>query len=84
MMLNDDVQDFVDDPTESERFKFAWDKDNYLCPFQCDLCQFRNVQRRDPESNIEDDAIVCAIRRATLDAFSGNRQTKFEQREGYA
>ena len=79
MMLNDDVQGFVDDPTESERFKFARDGDNYLCPFQCDLCQFRNVQKREPESNPQDDATLCAIRRATLDAFWGRAEGTVRQ-----
>jgi len=69
MMLNDDVQGFVEDPTESERFGFARNGDNYVCPFQCDLCQFRNVHMRDPEANMLDDATMCCIRRATLDAF---------------
>ena len=34
MMLNADVQGFVEDPTESERFRFTRNGDKYLCPFQ--------------------------------------------------
>jgi len=74
MMLNDDVQGFVEDPTESERFGFARNGDNYVCPFQCDLCQFRNVRMRDPKANMLDDATLCCIRRATLDSFWGRAE----------
>ena len=45
-MMKDDEDGFVDDPSEKERFKSARNGDNYLCPFQCDLCQFRNLYSR--------------------------------------
>ena len=79
MMLNDDVQGFVDDPMEMERFKFARNGDNYLCPFQCDLCQFRSLHLRDPEENMQDVATMCCIHRATLDAFWGRAEGTVKQ-----
>jgi len=42
-MMEDEEDGFLDDPSERERFKRARNGDNYLCPFQCDLCQFRNT-----------------------------------------
>jgi len=74
IMLNDDMQGFMEGPTESERFGFARNGDNYVCPFQCNLCQFRNVHMRDPEATLLDDAMLCCIRRATLDSFWGRAE----------
>ena len=39
----------VNDPDMELRFKQARNGDNLMCPFQCDLCHFRNIQFRDPE-----------------------------------
>ena len=33
---------------EKERYRTARDGDHLLAPFECDLCSFRNVQKRDP------------------------------------
>ena len=39
-------------------------------PFECDLCHFRNLNRRDPEhGDARDDWTLLCIRRAILDAF---------------
>jgi hypothetical protein len=44
--------------------------DNLLCHFQCDLCHFRNIKKRDPfASDLKGLNILCGIRRANLDAF---------------
>jgi hypothetical protein len=44
--------------------------DNLVCPFQCDLCHFRNIKKRDPfASGLKDLSLLCGIRRANLDAF---------------
>jgi hypothetical protein len=41
-----------------------------MCPFQCDLCQFRNIQGRDPVPGLgKDKLLLLCIRRASLDAF---------------
>jgi RNAse (barnase) inhibitor barstar len=46
------------------------DGDNFLCPFQCDLCRFRNIKKRDPfASDLKDLNLLCGIRMANLDAF---------------
>lgn len=55
-----------------ERHKTARDGDHLLTPFQCDLCWFRNLQRRDPLPTLERDVLLlCCIRRANLDAVWG-------------
>jgi hypothetical protein len=44
--------------------------DNLVCPFQCDLCHFRNIKKRDPfSSDLRDLRLLCGSRRANLDAF---------------
>jgi hypothetical protein len=43
----------------------------HLCiPFQCELCWFRNIERRDPVPGRDDLYLTC-IRRANLDAMLG-------------
>jgi hypothetical protein len=55
---------------DEKRFKGARNGDHLLCPFQCDLCHFRNVQQRDPVPGLPKDKLLLqCIRRASLDAF---------------
>ena len=62
----------INDPSEDDKFKFARNGDNFLCPFQCDLCHFRNIQSRDPVPGRRQDAnLLIGIRRANIDAFWG-------------
>jgi hypothetical protein len=64
--------DGLGDPKEDTKFKYARNGDNLICPFQCDLCHFRNIQQRNPKSESElDKNLLIAIRRANLDAFWG-------------
>ena len=65
-------EDGLDDPRELEKFKYARNGDHFLAPFQCDLCHFRNIQKRDPEVGVlPDKRLLVAIRRANIDAFWG-------------
>ena len=55
---------------DKERFLVGRQGDNFLMPFQCDLCQFRNLQDRDPvHTHIGDTLLLEFIRRVNLDAF---------------
>lgn len=57
----------VEDET---RFLVARNGDHLVTPFQCDLCHFRNLQKRDPVAGkCEDDRLLVNIRRANLDAL---------------
>jgi hypothetical protein len=78
LMSEEDLED--DDPL---RFREARDGDHLLTSFQCDCCQFQNIQRRNPvEESHQDRLFMMCIRRAILDSFwsrergtvSGNRQ----------
>jgi hypothetical protein len=54
---------------EKQRFRVGRNGDHLMCPFQCDLCHFRNLQKRDPEfGNRKDILLLQCIRRASLDA----------------
>ena len=56
---------------DKERFITARDGDHLMVPFQCDTCNFRNLQHRDPGTDLKDITLMSAIRRASLDAFWG-------------
>jgi hypothetical protein len=54
---------------DQDRFQKARNGDHLLCPFQCGLCHFRNIQKRDPVLDIRQDAYaLVTIRRASLDS----------------
>jgi hypothetical protein len=55
-----------DDP---DRFRKARDGDHLMCPFQCDVCHFRNIQGRSPSEDHHDKLFMLCIRRANLDAL---------------
>ena len=56
---------------DKDRFLTARDGDHMICRFQCDLCHFRNIQKRDPnpEVIVQDALMLRCIRRANLDTF---------------
>ena len=69
----------TEDPDDAElevdrrdelRYMVARDGDSMVCPFQCELCHFRNIQHRDPlPDEPRDDVLLATMRRANLDAF---------------
>ena len=53
---------------DEERFVHGIDGSFLLCPFQCDLCWFRNLQKRSPrEGSYADARVLSYIRRVNLD-----------------
>ncbi len=54
---------------DESRFRTARPGDHLLIPFQCELCHFRNLKGRDPNSLDQDKELLAYIRRANLDAF---------------
>ena len=54
--------------------------DHFMLSFQCDLCHFRNIQRRDPVAlSGSDAALMRNIRRANLDALWSREPTTVTQ-----
>ena len=65
-------KDGMRDPKELKKFKYGKNGDHLISPFQCDLCHFRNIQRRDPEVNVvSEKKLLVVISRVNLDAFWG-------------
>ena len=55
---------------EENEFNYGRVGDYLMVPFQCDLCVFRRLQKRNPvEINKKDRKLLAYIRRANLDAF---------------
>ena len=55
---------------DEERFKSGRNGDSLMCPFQCDLCHYRNIQGQDPIPGLgKDKLLLQCIRRASIDAF---------------
>lgn len=66
--LDDDGVPLID--KEENRFLRARPGDMFMVPFQCDVCHFRNIQKRDPWiGDSRDEETLEYIRRANLDAF---------------
>ena len=69
-VMVDDNDDELDDATEMDKYTHARNSDNYMVPFQCDICHFRNITKRDPGLNpVADRTLLIGIRRAVLDSF---------------
>ena len=68
---NDDLDpELVMPAAEKDRYQRGRDGDCWVCPFQCELCHFRNVYRRDPVPESRTDSnFVIYCRRANLDAM---------------
>jgi hypothetical protein len=63
---------------DNTRFFRARVGDHILCPFQCELCHFRNMQGRSPmkvTGVLNDAETIDLIRRANLDAFWSREPT---------
>jgi hypothetical protein len=56
---------------DEEQFRSATNGANGVCPFQCDLCHFRNIQGRNPRplEQPKDKLAMDCIRQANLDAI---------------
>jgi hypothetical protein len=54
------------------RYMTARNGDHLVCPFQCDLCHFRNIKKRNPLNGDHlDRTLLVAIRRCNLDSVWG-------------
>jgi hypothetical protein len=51
-------------------FKGAHNGDHLTCPFQCDLCHIRNLQKKEPVPSLTKDKLLLqSIWQASIDAF---------------
>jgi hypothetical protein len=62
--------ELLEDKDDADQFFVARAGNHLMVPFQCELCHFRNVMKRDTESrNWADQEILDFMRRANLDDF---------------
>jgi hypothetical protein len=67
------------------RFSVARPGDHLFCPFQCELCQFRNIQGRSPNRGLgplDDTELMKSLRWVNLDAFWSREPTTVAQNLG--
>jgi hypothetical protein len=68
----DGVGDLLEDADDAKRFLVTRAGDHLMVLFQCEVCHFRNVTRRDPVRSLpRDQEILEFMRRATLDGEPG-------------
>ena len=55
------------DSRDELRYRVARDGDSLVCPFQCELCHFCNIQHRNPlPDEPRDDVLLATMRRAPV------------------
>jgi hypothetical protein len=68
--LNDeDGNPMYDCESDNARYKQGVDGAHLMIPFQCDLCVYRTLFKRDPTSTVADIENLRVIRRMNLDAI---------------
>ena len=73
----------INDPVDDDKFKCARNGDNFMCPFQCNLCHFRNIKLEDPRAGSRQDRnLLIAIRGANVDAFWGRSSSTVKANKG--
>ncbi len=66
----------IEDEEDKSRFMQGRNGDNLVTPFQCDLCHFHNLMKRDPIPELAQDVrLMKLIRRANLDALWSQEPT---------
>jgi hypothetical protein len=71
-LMEEDGTPVVRSLRDKNRFIIGRNGDHLVCPFQCDLCHFRNIKRRNPKAgNYQDQTLLTGIRRCNLDALWG-------------
>jgi hypothetical protein len=69
-LVTEDGEDVVRHLKDQKKWRQGRNRENLICPFQCDLCQFRNIKQMDPWKNdLNDNNLLQGIHRANLDAF---------------
>ena len=73
------------DDKDVDRFQVGRNGDHLMMAFQCDLCHFRNMKKRDPrQEHYPDESLLLNIRRANLDImWSREPSTVAQNRNQY-
>jgi hypothetical protein len=76
--LKDEDGNVLVNEEDKTMFLGARVEDHVVCPFQCELCHFRNMQGRSPMKGtgvLNDAETIDLIRRANIDAFWSREHT---------
>ena len=65
--IDDDGLPMYEDSEDEDRFKVGCNGAQFMIPFQCDLCMFRSLYKRDPRPGPTDKEALEVIRRMNLD-----------------
>lgn len=69
----------AEDPRDRKRFLTGRAGDHLMTQFQCDICHFRNIQRRNPDpEDWQDYRLMVCIRRSLLDSLWSREPTTVE------
>jgi hypothetical protein len=72
----DEDGELLEEEDEDVRFQQARAGDHLMVPFQCELCHFRNIMKRDPNYSLATDVeLLDTMRRGNLDAFWSREKT---------
>ena len=68
--LDEDGYKVMDDDSKLPRYSYGVDGAHLMTTFQCDLCIFRKLQKRNPVvTSKKDELLLGVVRRINLDAF---------------
>ena len=77
-----DMEESFDLEEEKNTFMHARKGDEFMTSFQCELCHFRNIQKRDPKANSPDIVVLSYISRANLDSFWARKSSTVIRNRG--
>ena len=72
-----------EDEDDEQRFKVGCNGAQFMMPFQCDLCLFRSLFRRDPRDTPGDTESLEVIRRMNLDLIWSREPSTIEKNVTY-
>jgi hypothetical protein len=78
-LKDEDNRPMYDCKSDAERYKCGIDGAQFMTPFQCDLCIFRNLYKRNPRVTIADKENLDVIRRMNLDAMWSREPSTIEK-----
>ena len=73
--FDEDGNEVYDCPSDKGRYKEGVDGAHLMCTFQCDVCMFRCLFKRDPRNTVGDYEHMTVIRRMNLDAIWAREPT---------
>ena len=77
--VDEDGNDMYDCASDLSRHKTGIDGSHLMTPFQCDLCIFRNLYKRNPRQVLSDEESLVVIRRMNIDSIWSREPSTIEK-----